>query len=440
MTANPGLRPLWASWVYDPIKVRGIDTYKGKLVRRVGLALLTASLALTWLLPVPTLAARALLTAGIVCLIAGSRFWTAAILVRIWDYEKRNRKPEPPGDVVSELEQIGNDVRGAGDRGPIIVLAFKGVVKEGSAGNAAVKAMARDLVSGLDGAAADGAVIDLTTLAYLRGDAIGELAIPLLQRRVPTAIVATGRTAEALRPLLEPNFALGAAGVKMVSTRKEALALIQRALRVIAVTGEYDGKTELWTEARLETFLHMLGVFAHESIGLFNFFDNREGERYDAGVYGVGRNFLEGLSRFVQEGHFDRSISLSDLAIGNFSPSETSPASDQTTIEGPPQLPSYHQPSEPLFPVEFGRRLAQHEYTRWAADLSQGDWKFLITLQSAVCQRAKCLDGFCREHGEEFDVRGLSQGSKALEYVLFGTIRGVYLDDDEARRRVAGEP
>jgi hypothetical protein len=88
------------------------------------------------------------------------------------------------------------------------------------------------LQSILDETRAAGVIIDLTSLDYVWGDTIGGLAMPLRKgaRVRPAVIVAAGRTADALQPLLEPNLLLGIAGVRLVRTRQEALAYLDQVL------------------------------------------------------------------------------------------------------------------------------------------------------------------------------------------------------------------
>jgi hypothetical protein len=71
------------------------------------------------------------------------------------------------------------------------------------------------------------ALLDLTALDYEWGDALAGLALPLRTGATdcrPFCIVATGRTAEAIRPLVGPNWLLGILGGRLCETRKEAVA------------------------------------------------------------------------------------------------------------------------------------------------------------------------------------------------------------------------
>jgi uncharacterized protein (TIGR02246 family) len=116
-------------------------------------------------------------------------------------------------------------------RGSLIAVSFGGVYPPGSAGAELAKAMIGSLQSVLDERTA-GVIIDLTSLDYVWGDTICGLAMPLTEKKriCPAAIVAKGRTAEALRPLFQPNVLLGIAGVKLFRTRQEAIAYFEQAL------------------------------------------------------------------------------------------------------------------------------------------------------------------------------------------------------------------
>ena len=116
------------------------------------------------------------------------------------------------------------------------MVSFGGVYSPDAAGVAFADAMIQSLRSALAETRAAGVVLDLTALDYVWGDTICGLAMPLLDKGKgfrPAAIVAAGRTAKALEPLLAPNFLLGMAGMKLVRTREEALAHLERALDVV---------------------------------------------------------------------------------------------------------------------------------------------------------------------------------------------------------------
>jgi hypothetical protein len=71
------------------------------------------------------------------------------------------------------------------------------------------------------------ALLDLTALDYEWGDALAGLALPLRTGAKgcrPFCFVATGRTAEVIRPLVGPNWLLGILGGTLFETRQEAVA------------------------------------------------------------------------------------------------------------------------------------------------------------------------------------------------------------------------
>jgi hypothetical protein len=135
--------------------------------------------------------------------------------------------------IKSELSACWDRV-GDHPSGPLIAVTFGGVYRPGSAGLEFGRAMIEFLQSTLNETNPAGVIIDLTALDYIWGDTIAGLAMPLLSedktRFRPAVIVAVGRTAQSLEPLLEPRNLLGLAGVKMVRTRQAAVAHLERAL------------------------------------------------------------------------------------------------------------------------------------------------------------------------------------------------------------------
>jgi GrpB-like predicted nucleotidyltransferase (UPF0157 family) len=134
---------------------------------------------------------------------------------------------------MSELASSHETV-GSTPNGPIVAIAFGGTYPPGSEGNDFARQMfefVRTLVTETKPGAV---VIDLSALDYVWGDAIGTLSIPLFGTGKdfrPVAIVATGRTAKALRPLLEPRFALGLLPcMALFESRREAVERLERAL------------------------------------------------------------------------------------------------------------------------------------------------------------------------------------------------------------------
>lgn len=118
--------------------------------------------------------------------------------------------------------------------GPLLAVVFGGTYAPGSEGNAFAREMVDYLRSILSDRKPAAVLFDLTALDYVWGDAIGGLAIPLMEkdeesgtRFLPSAIVATGQTARALRPLLERRFVFGLAGTKLFGTRQEAVAYLE---------------------------------------------------------------------------------------------------------------------------------------------------------------------------------------------------------------------
>jgi hypothetical protein len=128
-----------------------------------------------------------------------------------------------------------------GPKGQIVAVVFGGKYLPGSQGNE----FARQMVDYLRSIVADtqpaAVVIDLTHLDYIWGDAICSLALPLAEagkRFRPSAIVARGRTARSLRPLMEPPWLLGAAGMKLFDNREDAGAHLEDLLSRPSVTNE----------------------------------------------------------------------------------------------------------------------------------------------------------------------------------------------------------
>jgi hypothetical protein len=108
-----------------------------------------------------------------------------------------------------------------------VAVAFAGKYPPGSAGNDCAAEMVSYLRSVLATTNAAAVLFDLRWLQYTWGDAIGGLAAALLKEGTttirPSALVAVGRTARSLEPLLGPQFIFGMAGTRMFSTIPEAL-------------------------------------------------------------------------------------------------------------------------------------------------------------------------------------------------------------------------
>ena len=131
--------------------------------------------------------------------------------------------------ITATWEQVGQH-----STGPIVTLTFAGKYPPGSAGNGCAAEMVSYLGSVLATTNAAAVLFDLRRLQYTWGDAIGGLAWVLLKRHPertrPSAIIAGGRTARALEPLLGPRFSFGIVGTRMFSDLPEALHHLTQAL------------------------------------------------------------------------------------------------------------------------------------------------------------------------------------------------------------------
>ena len=117
--------------------------------------------------------------------------------------------------------------------GPIVTVVFAGDYPPGSEGNDCAAQMVTYLRSVLTTTNAAAVIFDLRGLQYTWGDAIGGLAWELREHAArfrPSAIVARGRTARALAPLLGPQFIFGVAGTRMFTTIPEALTHLKQLL------------------------------------------------------------------------------------------------------------------------------------------------------------------------------------------------------------------
>lgn len=130
--------------------------------------------------------------------------------------------------ITSGSEQIAQHAAG-----PILAVRFAGKYPPGSEGNECAAEMASYLRSVLAATNAAAVLFDLRGLQYTWGDAIGVLAWAVQERAArvrPSAIVAQGRTARALAPLLGPQFIFGAVGTRMFSNMAEARDYLSQAL------------------------------------------------------------------------------------------------------------------------------------------------------------------------------------------------------------------
>jgi hypothetical protein len=120
--------------------------------------------------------------------------------------------------------------------GAIMTVVFTGRLLPGSAGNELTRQFVDDLNHIVRTQQPAGVVLDLTGCDYTSGDAIGGLAYAFLDRVrsrrwiIPVAIVATGRTATALAPLLEPPWILSNIGAQLFDGREAAIAYVRSAL------------------------------------------------------------------------------------------------------------------------------------------------------------------------------------------------------------------
>jgi hypothetical protein len=125
-------------------------------------------------------------------------------------------------------EQIGQHASGL-----IVAVSFAGNYLPGSEGNASAVEMTDYLRSVLVATNAAAVLFDFRSLQYTWGDAIGGLALALRAGTGhvrPSAIVAQGRTADALVPLLGPQFIFGVVGTRMFDNIPEAVEHLQQAL------------------------------------------------------------------------------------------------------------------------------------------------------------------------------------------------------------------
>ena len=116
--------------------------------------------------------------------------------------------------------------------GPKVAVKFAGDYPPGSNGNDCAMEMVSYLRSVLATTNAAAVLFDLRALQYTWGDAIGGLAGALLERSArirPSAIVATGRTARSLEPLVGSQTIFGVAGTRTFSI-PEALDHLKQAL------------------------------------------------------------------------------------------------------------------------------------------------------------------------------------------------------------------
>lgn len=118
--------------------------------------------------------------------------------------------------------------------GPILAIAFAGMYPPGSEGNECAAEMVAYVRSALSTTNTAAMLFDLRNLDYTWGDAIGGLAVALMEKNAsfrPSAIVAVGPTARALEPLLSRRFVIGFAGAKMFDNVPDAVSHSERVLK-----------------------------------------------------------------------------------------------------------------------------------------------------------------------------------------------------------------
>ncbi len=185
--------------------------------------------------------------AGLLLALAGPRvwrvlFWPGAVVALLgiaivfWAFFHKTISgyPVPRQPMILDSEPAWSWTRvGDETRGPIILITFGGFYPPGSAGNELAARMIEFAREAMNESRAKAVIFDLFDLQYTWGDAICGLATVLLdekQRFRPAAIIAGGRTASALEPLLAPNMFLGLAGIKLAKSGDEALLHVQQAL------------------------------------------------------------------------------------------------------------------------------------------------------------------------------------------------------------------
>ena len=148
--------------------------------------------------------------------------------------------------IVPSFEQVLEHARG-----PVVAVAYSGHYPPGSSGNHEARTMAAYLLYVLVATEAVAVVLDLRNLGYTWGDEINQLALALRDKGGffrPSAILAAGPTADALRPLLDRHFVFGVAGTRMFQTMPEALDHL-----VGAISGRSSAAADEGVSAETET-------------------------------------------------------------------------------------------------------------------------------------------------------------------------------------------
>lgn len=152
----------------------------------------------------------------------------------------------------ARFEQIGER-----PIGPLVAVAFGGTYPPGSDGNEFALEMVAFVRAVVAKTNPNAVLFDLRGLNYTWGDGICSIVTPLLKakRFTPSAIVASGDTARALRPFAQPRSLLGVAGAMIFETREEAVAHLNGVLdkapvEAVAAPADRGGWRRILKEAR----------------------------------------------------------------------------------------------------------------------------------------------------------------------------------------------
>ena len=111
------------------------------------------------------------------------------------------------------------------DNGSIIHFKFKGIYPPGSQGNPTASQMIEYIEKVLTNYNCIGVIFNLLELNYIYGDAICGIVKPLWTDKgiTPSCIIAKGKTAMAIEPLLGSHFLLGLAGCKLFRSYEDGI-------------------------------------------------------------------------------------------------------------------------------------------------------------------------------------------------------------------------
>jgi hypothetical protein len=124
--------------------------------------------------------------------------------------------------------------------GPIIEIAFDGYYPPGSAGNEPCAKMIERARGSISDMAPSGVLFNLRHLDYVWGDSIGGLAYLVVRRPqntiIPACVVATGRTAKALRFFFFiKGHVFVIAGMRLFENEAEALQFLRTTIEAATV-------------------------------------------------------------------------------------------------------------------------------------------------------------------------------------------------------------